>query len=172
MSMAAPKSPSSSALGSAQQADTMLALESFLPYRLVVLAQAISQGLARIYSQRFGVVMPEWRVLAVLGQHKSLTAKDIGMRACMHKTKVSRTLAGMGRRGLVRRVPNPKDRREAFVTLTNTGASLYNAIVPLARNYAQELTANLAQSDRETMEHVLLALSAKVGPISADEISA
>lgn len=157
--------------GGATPADTMLALEGFLPYRLVVLAQAVSQGLARIYSQRFGVAMPEWRVLAVLGQHKRLTAKEIGARACMHKTKVSRTLAAMGRRGLVRRVENPKDRREVFVTLTSTGDSLYNAIVPLARAFAQELTADIAAGDREAMERVLATLTASVGPVSPDDIN-
>lgn len=149
----------------------MLALEGFLPYRLVVLAQAVSQGLARVYAERFGVAMPEWRVLAVLGQHKRLTAKDIGARACMHKTKVSRTLAAMGRRGLVRRVENPKDRREAFVTLTATGNSLYNAIVPLARTFAQDLTAGIPAEDREAMERVLAILSAAAGPVSADDIT-
>lgn len=138
-----------------------LLLEGFLPYRLVVLAQAASQGLARLYSQRFGIAIAEWRVLATLGQHGSLTAKDIGAHSCMHKTKVSRALAAMARRGLVRREANPRDRREAFVTLTAAGMRLYGEIVPLARAYAGALVEGIAPQDLAAFDRVLVTLSGR-----------
>lgn len=138
-----------------------LVLEGFLPYRLVVLAQAASQGLAELYSQRFGVTIAEWRVLATLGQHSTLTAKDIGAHSCMHKTKVSRALAAMIKRGLVRREANPRDRREAFVTLTSAGNRLYGEIVPLARSYAGALVEGVNPQDLAAFERVIAVLASR-----------
>ena len=70
-------------------ADDVLVLEEFLPYRLAVLATIVSQGFARLYSEQFGISIPEWRVIAMLGQHGTLTSKEIGERTHMHKTMVS-----------------------------------------------------------------------------------
>ncbi|WP_435370010.1 hypothetical protein, partial [Acinetobacter baumannii] len=67
-----------------------LELETFLPYRLNVLASIVSQGLSGIYAKRYGIGDPEWRVMATLGQFGAMTAKDIGGHSHMHKTKVSR----------------------------------------------------------------------------------
>ena len=67
-------------------ADAPLRLEEFLPYRLNVLASLVSQALSRIYVERYGLGVPEWRVLVTLGQHGVMTAKAIGAHTHMHKT--------------------------------------------------------------------------------------
>jgi len=41
-------------------------LEQFLPYRLSVLANTVSQGIARGYRERHDISVTEWRILAVL----------------------------------------------------------------------------------------------------------
>ena len=146
---------------STRDSSAPLLLEGFLPYRLVVLAQAASHGLAELYSRRFGIAIAEWRVLATLGQHGSLTAKDIGAHSCMHKTKVSRALAGMVQRGLVRREANPRDRREAFVTLTAAGIRLYSEIVPLARDYAGALVEGIDARELAAFDRVIAVLASR-----------
>ena len=40
-----------------------LMLEAFLPYRLAVLAHTTSRALAGVYAERFGLSIPEWRIL-------------------------------------------------------------------------------------------------------------
>jgi len=86
-----------------------LLLEDFLPYRLNIAAANVSEGLARVYSARFGLDIPGWRVIATLGQFGRVTAKMIGGHSQMHKTKVSRALMQLQARGLVERSPNPHD---------------------------------------------------------------
>src|SRR4051794_40868674 len=71
----------------------MLELETFLPYRLYRLADAVSREFSTIYSDRFGLTRPEWRTLAGLGQHGTTTATALGEQSAMHKTKVSRAVA-------------------------------------------------------------------------------
>jgi DNA-binding MarR family transcriptional regulator len=101
--------------------DDKLKLERFLPYRLVVAATLASRALARIYSRHFGIGIPEWRVIAMLGQFDRLTARDVGELSHMHKTKVSRAVTELVERGLLERTPNRDDRREAFLTLSAPG---------------------------------------------------
>src|SRR3954471_21728908 len=88
-----------------------LKLETFLPYRLNVVASLVSQALSRVYSERYGIGVPEWRVLVTLGQYGTMTGKDIGAHSHMHKTKVSRAVALLEKRKLIARRPNRSDLR-------------------------------------------------------------
>ncbi|MDJ1159845.1 MarR family transcriptional regulator [Chelatococcus sp. SYSU_G07232] len=141
----------------------MLRLDSFLPYRLNVLAQVVSEGLARIYSQRFGIGIPEWRIIATLGEFGQMTARDVGAHSRMHKTKVSRAVASLEERGLVERRANEEDRREAFLSLTPAGLKVYAGITPLALGYAERLTEGLAAEDLETLERIIAQLTERSG---------
>lgn len=149
--------------------DGVLTLEEFLPYRLNVLATIVSQGFARLYSERFGISIPEWRVVAMLGQHGTLTSKGIGERTHMHKTMVSRAVTDLERHGLVSRQPNRADKREVFLTLTETGHKVYAEIVPLARDYAARLTADLSDSDRAAFDRIIAQLRERSGVVFGPE---
>jgi DNA-binding MarR family transcriptional regulator len=137
-----------------------LRLEAFLPYRLNVLAAAVSEGLARVYSRRFGLDIPGWRVLATLGQFGPVSSKQIGAHSRMHKTKVSRAVAELELRGLVRRAANPGDKREAIVTLTDKGEATYREIVPLALAYEREVLAAFPAADARNLDAALDRLAA------------
>src|SRR6266699_996154 len=95
-----------------------LKLEEFLPYRLNVVASLVSQALSRIYAERYGIGVPEWRVLVTLGQFGMMTGKAVGAHSHMHKTKVSRAVALLEARELLSRRPNRADKRESFLSLT------------------------------------------------------
>lgn len=132
-----------------------LKLERFLPYRLNILAESISQGLADLYSQRYGITIAEWRVLAILGEHSTLTSAAIARHSRMHKTKVSRAIADLEKKDLVGRIANDADMREAFVALTPAGSTLYGQIVPLALGYSDELASRLTKADQEALWRII-----------------
>src|SRR5690242_13348329 len=102
-----------------------LKLEQFLPYRLNVVASLVSQALSRIYAERYGIGVPEWRVLVTLGQYGMMTGKAIGAHSHMHKTKVSRAVALLEKRRLVTRRANRADLRESLLTLAPAGRAMY-----------------------------------------------
>jgi len=139
-----------------------LLLEAFLPYRISVLATEISQGLAQIYGDRFGISTPEWRVMATLGQFTMLTARDIGEHARMHKTTVSRAVAALEKRRLLARRINRADMREAHLILTEAGRAIYGDIVPLAQRFEEVLCAGLSLEDRARLHDLMQRLSAGV----------
>ncbi|WP_203330612.1 MarR family winged helix-turn-helix transcriptional regulator [Rhodovastum atsumiense] len=147
----------------------MLLLEEFLPFRLVVLASSVGQGFTRLYTQRFGVGLPEWRVIAMLGQHGTLTSKAVGERTFMHKTMVSRAVSDLERDDLVVREPNRADKREVFLSLSEKGQRVYAEIVPLAREYATRLTADLTKEDLAALDRIVAILHERSGEVFSAE---
>ena len=127
-----------------------LKLEHFLPYQLNVVSSLVSQALSRVYARRYGIGVPEWRVLVTLGQYDVMTAKAIGAHTHMHKTKVSRAVALMEKRRLVARRANRDDMREAFLSLTAAGRAMYEEVAPHALEFASRLTDILT---RPTAKH-------------------
>jgi DNA-binding MarR family transcriptional regulator len=133
----------------------LLKLEDFLPYRLTVLAETVSQSLAHLYADRYGISISEWRVVATLGQFQTMTAKDIGRHSRMHKTKVSRAVALLEDKGLVRREVNREDLRQAFLTLTGRGRKIYASLVPDALAFSRSLAEVLSAPERDVLEAIL-----------------
>src|SRR5947209_11505544 len=107
----------------------LLKLEDFLPHRLNVLSSLVSEALTRVYG-RYHIGIPEWRVLVMLGENEVMTAKAIGARTHMHKTKVSRAVAQLEARKLLMRRANRPDLREAFLALTPAGRLVYEELAP------------------------------------------
>jgi len=145
-----------------------LKLEHFLPYQLNVVSSLVSQALSRVYARRYGIGVPEWRVVVTLGQHGVMTAKAIGAHTHMHKTKVSRAVALLEKRRLIARRANRDDMREAFLSLTAAGRGMYEEVAPHALEFARRLTDILSPSDREAFDRALKQLTARSAELVAE----
>jgi DNA-binding MarR family transcriptional regulator len=130
-------------------------LERFLPYRLNVLASLTSHALAQIYSRRFGLTIPAWRVVASLGQYGVGTARDIAVHGVMHKSTVSRAVSHLEGRGLIARKPNRDDRREELLELTPAGRAVYEAVVPEALAFEARLISVLEPAEQGALVAIL-----------------
>lgn len=140
-----------------------LPLDDFLPYRLNRLAETVSRDFGRIYRDRHGMTRPEWRLLATLGTTPAMTATAIGRHSSMHKTKVSRAVAGLERRGWLRRRRDLDDRRVEHLELTRSGMAAYEDLVPLAQAYQRDLLQAMGEDDRSTALAGLAALETACG---------
>jgi DNA-binding MarR family transcriptional regulator len=138
-----------------------LKLEEFLPYRLNVVASLVSQALSRIYAERYGIGVPEWRVLVTLGQYGMMTGKTIGGHSHMHKTKVSRAVALLEKRKLLARRVNRADLRESFLTLTPAGRAMYEDLAPIALQFTSRLSEAIEPSDRAAFERAVDRLTTR-----------
>jgi DNA-binding MarR family transcriptional regulator len=124
-----------------------LQLTNFTPFRLNRLATGISDHLAQVYKQRFGLEIPEWRVIATVGPAWTCTAQHVADTTRMHKTRVSRAIAHLVKRGLIERTCNADDRREMELRLTKTGREMYTEIVPVALEQERALLACLGEEE-------------------------
>jgi DNA-binding MarR family transcriptional regulator len=152
----------------AASADALLKLEDFLPYRLTVLASLVSEALSRIYADRYGIDIPEWRILVTLGQFGSMTAKAVGAHAQMHKTKVSRAVAGLEQRKLIARRINRADMREVFLSLTPSGRAVYEELAPGAIAFATKLENTIDPADMPAFERAVKGLIAGARSLLAE----
>ncbi len=118
---------------------TKLDLEGFLPYRLNRIGSAISQEFRSVYGPHHDLTIPEWRVLATLGQFDEMGAKAIGLHSTMHKTKVSRAVRALEDRRWLRRRESEADRREEALSLTTQGRKAYSDIVPRALAFEKRI---------------------------------
>lgn len=137
-------------------------LEHFLPYRLSVLTNTISARFAAQYGARFGLTIPEWRVLAVLGRYAPLAAREVCARTAMDKVRVSRAVALLSRKGLVARATDGADRRRAALALTTRGKRMHAGIIPLARTIEAESLAALTARERRVFHELLTKLGRHV----------
>jgi len=121
----------------------MLDLENFLPYRLSVLANRVSDGIARTYDERFGLSVTEWRVIAIVGRYPGVTATEVAERAAMDKVAVSRAVSRLLDAARLERHDNHPDRRAKRLYLSAEGEAIHDAIVPAALAYERDLLGAL-----------------------------
>ena len=146
-----------------------LKLSEYLPYRLSVTSNKVSGVIARAYQSRFGLTIWEWRVIAVLGEGRPMTAQAVCEATAMDKVTVSRAIRALDGRGLVRRARKADDRRASNVTLTGEGAAIYADVAPLALAYEQALLASFSAEERALLTELLRKLEDRVETGGAGE---
>lgn len=122
---------------------TGFVLDDFLPYQLAVVAEQTSREYAKRYREKFGISIPEWRVLAHLSQAGSVSIREIYEKVAMDKPKVSRAAQRLEAAGYVTKRENPQDRRLVELSLTAKGRETIEAILPIARSYEAEVMDRL-----------------------------
>ncbi len=132
-----------------------LNLKDFLPYRLSIVTNRISASFARLYSEKFNLSIPEWRVMAVLGQQPGLSADEVCSETEMDKVPVSRAVSKLLGKELLRREFSGRDRRRSILSLSEAGYGMYAQIVPLALAYEAELKAALSAEEQSQLETLL-----------------
>ncbi len=137
-----------------------LVLDSFLPYRLSVAANAVSTRISSAYRKRFGLKVAEWRLIAILAEQSRQTPVMLGERTRMDKISVSRAAAALIERGLLIAEDNPQDGRSHLLSLTPDGRSLYEEIAPLALATEAHLLAEMTVQERTTLEMLLRKIEA------------
>lgn len=148
--------------------DAGLALDNYLPYRLSVASNAVSGLIARAYEDRFGLTVPQWRLICVLAEDGALTQVQIVARTVMDKVTVSRAAQGLVRRHLVARSENAADGRSHVLALTPEGRRLYGDIAPLALAYEAALIAGLSPEEVKLLRRLLGRLQAAAGQLSGE----
>lgn len=133
----------------------MLDLEKFLPYRLSVLANQVSQGIADTYADRYGLSVTEWRVIAILGRYPGMAASGVAERAAMDKVAVSRAVRRLMESGQIERHDNDADRRAKHLYLSDEGRAVFNAIAPAALAYERQLLSVLDDDELRMLNQML-----------------
>jgi DNA-binding MarR family transcriptional regulator len=133
-----------------------LVLDEFLPYRLSVTSNLVSDAIAGTYESLFGLRIPEWRTIAVTAENPDgITQQQIGMKTRMDKVTVSRAAVSLVERGLLARQRNDADGRSHHLVLTRAGRELYDAVVPKALELERRIFNRLSPRELQAFETML-----------------
>ena len=135
---------------------TRLDLFRFVPFRLNRLSAEVSAALSGEYQARYGLDIPEWRVLATLGfRNDACSAQYISDCTRTHKSTISRAVTALMEREIVERVENAEDRREFRLRLTRKGRTLYEELIPRLLRKEQEILSCLSAQERKVFASLL-----------------
>ena len=135
---------------------TRLDLFSFVPFRLNRLGAEVSAALSSEYRTRYGLDIPEWRVMATLGfRDEACSAQYISQCTRTHKSTISRAVTSLLGRALLERVENADDRREFRLRLTQKGRALYEELIPRLLRREQEILGCLSARERDEFARLL-----------------
>ena len=137
-------------------------LEDFIPYRLAVLAKAVSTAFAKTYAERFGITIPQWRVMSAIGRAPNCSASSIVEHTALDKVQVSRAVAGLIDIGHVERRADEKDRRNSVPNFTKQGLDIYEQIVPAGRAFEERLMSVMSSADIAELDHLIDKLMSQV----------
>ncbi|WP_024511749.1 MarR family transcriptional regulator [Bradyrhizobium sp. ARR65] len=155
---------------SASKRNARLDLFKFVPFRLNRVAAEVSLALSSEYQARYGLDIPEWRVLATLGFRKDpCSAQYISHCTRTHKSTISRAVTALLERRLIERVANEDDRREFRLRLTRKGSTLYEELIPRLLRREQEILTCLSAAERKELARLLGKIEGSLGLIQTSE---
>lgn len=156
-----PKTSASETAPSSREPDasgksSRLDLFRFVPFRLNRLAAEVSAALSSEYRERYGLDIPEWRVMATLGfRNDACSAQYIAHCTRTHKSTISRAVTALMTRQLVERVENEDDRREFRLRMTRKGKALYEQLIPRLLRKEQEIMSCLSLQEQNDLARLL-----------------
>jgi DNA-binding MarR family transcriptional regulator len=148
-------------------ASPLIELEHFLPYRISVLANVMSTAIAAAYEDRFGLTIPEWRVIAVLTRYPGLSAREVAQKSRMDAVAVSRAVNRLLRAGRLRRAVASDDRRRSVLQVSAAGAAVYREVAPLALEFERALLDAVPAGEGEMLHRLLGVLTERAETLSA-----
>jgi DNA-binding MarR family transcriptional regulator len=147
-----------------------LDLFRFAPFRLNRLAAEVSAALSSEYQARYGLDIPEWRVLATLGfRGDACSAQYIAHCTRTHKSTISRAVTALMKRQLVERVENEDDRREYALRMTPKGKALYQKLIPRLKRKEQEILSCLSAQERKDFARLLGKIETSLDLVQTSE---
>ncbi len=132
-----------------------LKLDEFLPYRLSIVSNRVSEAIATAYDRLFGLKIPEWRLIAVIAEGRGMTQQALGVATRMDKVTVSRAARALVERGLVARQAIDDDRRSHLLSLTRTGRALYDQVAPKALELEGAIFDGLGADQQAVLKSML-----------------
>ena len=150
-----------------RQTPDRIDLERFMPYRLSVLTNVVSGSIAAMYQRRFGLGIPEWRVIAVLAMRPGLSAAEVAACTGMDAVAVSRAVGRLLRSGRLRRTTAEADRRRSVLDLTPAGLAVYRQVAPLALEYERDLLGGLDAREAAALDSIVRKLTARARELAA-----
>lgn len=130
------------------------------------IVRELHRSFARALQRRIathGVSMGQWFFLRVLWERDGLTQRELSQRVGMMEPTTVTAVSSMERRGFVRRVRNPHDRRKVNIFLTDRGRELRDILLPCAAELEETALRGVDAVDAARTMATLLKVMENIG---------
>src|SRR5215467_5673380 len=141
-------------------------------YRIYALASSLSKGAMRFYLAKFGLALPQMRLLSTLGSRRRLSSFELVKLTAMDKGLVSRVLNGLAKRSWVEQVQSAEGSNRRVWRLTRTGAALVARLQPVWRERESRLQSDLTPQEHDLLLRLLERLFQASERLRAEEAKA
>lgn len=119
--------------------------DSFSPALLGLLNNVLVWGGSRVFNALHDVGANEWRILSALGNYPGATARDLCEILGINKSIASKSIGVLVAGGYVGQADGRRTSRHLF--LTDRGAELHDAIMPIAVRRTEILQHRLSRTE-------------------------
>ena len=132
-------------------------------YLLYLLARASHVVSAEFHSvlRRAGVAVPVWRVLATLSGSPGETVSGLADACLLQQPTMTKLLDRMVRDGLVKRLPDARDRRVERIQMTPRGEGVVNDLLIASKKHEAEVLARHPDLDENAIKSLLRGMIAR-----------
>ena len=161
-----PPSPRSRKTAASAQDGPTLDHDRYVPAFITFIANKLSNSANALYQRQFGVNITEWRIMSLLAIEPGIPAARICHVIGFNKGPVSRTLAGLEKRGLVTIRKDPNDARTHSISLTTRGRAIHDKVIVAAFERERRLLSCLSKEEREVLIDLLRRLHENLGAVT------
>ena len=130
-------------------------IEYPLAYRITYLANAIVFPAYADIKRDFGLVRAEYILLVCLSHFDTLTAQDVAKMSNRPRNTISRAVHRMETEGYLIRKPDPKDGRQATLTITHAGRAMHENIATYLKARQETVFECLTDDEKQTLSKLL-----------------
>lgn len=135
-------------------------LDDYVTFKFAILSQMFGRDAARIFSAKWGLSLPQYRILTVLGKLPGMSLRELTDRTQMDKGQLSRVVAQMENDGLITRESDSSDGRRLVLTLTRSGAKLYSQTTGTSEEHQKAILSVLTPQELDDLKVMLAKLTA------------
>ncbi|MFO1168432.1 MAG: MarR family transcriptional regulator [Rhodoblastus sp.] len=161
--------PRTAATPDAGPEDALTPVDAFVARRILILSNVLRRAAALRYRRLLDISVGEWGAIAELGLRAPCTLNELARGLSLDKTRLSRTVSALEKRGLVQRRTNPQDNRETLISLSRAGERAYARMIASAEATNQALLAPFEPQDREALRMLVDRLTDRAREILAQE---
>ena len=93
--------------------------------------------------------------MMILAEYPGVSADEVCRRTKIEKSVVSRAVARLFNRHLINRDRDESDKRRSRLQLSETGLTVYDEVMPIARDYEAKLLASLTTEELEIFNVII-----------------
>jgi len=112
--------------------------------------------------QSFDITSEQWSVLNKLAERDGISQRELAEHTEKDSNNITKILDQLERKGWVKRIANPQDRRSFLVYVTDNGLLLIKQLAPLDEELLNDVCASLSADEIALLRKILFQINTNI----------